>query len=181
MLPIFNIPAYKGASTLCHTAKCNKMRLWCVANAENSVDVNVLQLQHGFCMPWRVAECCVAWKFDRQNSGLIKGLLCRYLLPTLVRRNFWCRVWSLRVSRSTVFVNWNIVGKKFFINVDANNSAAYVEQLLPHGKAAFCSICWATFATWQSCILRHMLSNFCHVAKLHSAAWHSGDSPLETL
>ncbi len=42
---------FKCASTLCHTTECNKMQPCRVANGENNVDVNGVQLKQGFCMP----------------------------------------------------------------------------------------------------------------------------------
>ncbi len=91
------------------------MRLCSIANAKSSVDINAVWLQHCFYMPTWVAECCTVWKFDRQNFGFIKGLLCWYLLSTVVKCNFWCCIWCIRVSHSTVFVTWNIVVKKLLL------------------------------------------------------------------
>ncbi len=63
--------------------KYNTMPFCYAANAKNSVYINVAQLWHSFCMPQHVAECHVAWKFDRQNVGIIKDLSRRYL-PSIV-------------------------------------------------------------------------------------------------
>ncbi len=94
----------KSASTLCHTAKCNKIRLCHAANAKNSVDIDAMRLWHGFCMPRHVAECHVAWKFDRQNVVLIKGLRHRYLPSTVVRCSFWCGVRCILVFLVSQFL-----------------------------------------------------------------------------
>ncbi len=61
-----------------------------------------------------------------------------------VRVSKWYQpVWEkksdqVRRSRSTVLVTWR--SAKNFFHVDAIALAAYVEQLLPHGRAAVCCI-----------------------------------------
>ncbi len=122
-----------------NTTKCSLCR---AANAENGVDINVAQFWHGFwCCGMlhntmrHVAQYHVAWKFDPQSVGIIKGLPHWYLPSTVVRRNFWHDIWCVCASRSTIFVYWNMVAKKVFFNVDMINFSACVKQLLPHSKA----------------------------------------------
>ncbi len=96
--PVGRRNQHKGASILCHVAECNETQLCQVANAKNNVDVNAMWLWHGFCMPQHVAECHTAWKFKQQSVGIINGLSYWYLPSTVMRHNFWCGMWCLRVS-----------------------------------------------------------------------------------
>ncbi len=41
----------EGASTLCRAAECRKMWPCHAANGEDNVDVNVVRLRQGFCIP----------------------------------------------------------------------------------------------------------------------------------
>ncbi len=71
----------KGVSTLCHTAKCNKIQPCSAANGENNVNVNAVWLRQGFCMPCgmkiRSAKCQFHQRFavwHMMSKGFQNGI-----------------------------------------------------------------------------------------------------------
>ncbi len=113
-----------------HTTLCGRMQQNARQSAKNSVDIDAAWLRQGFLMLRHVAECRTTWKFNRQSISIIQGLPHQYLPSTVVRRNFCCGICCICVSHSTVFGNWNIVGKKSLL--------MWMRLILRHMLSNFC-------------------------------------------
>ncbi len=112
------------------------MRSCRATNGENNMDVNVARHRQDFCMPCGIkiwSPKCRSHQMFAMRHMMSKGF-------KIASASWRKKSDEVHRSRSTVFVTWSIVCEKFVFNVYAITLAAYVEQLLPHGKAAVCCI-----------------------------------------
>ncbi len=92
-----------------------------------------------------VSACCSMLQNAAQCENLIgkMSVSSKVCHTNIYRQLKWDVIFVMMRTcfLSTVFVNWNTIGKKLFFSVDEINFAAFAEQLLQCGKAT--SYCMA--------------------------------------